>query len=178
MRQCRLWSLIFIFSRKNMLMVVTSLEDTPMSNICNRSSIEVKETILKDWRQYSSTLLTLSSADNKTSNNIFKIKVLRSKKNANYQNLFKKFHFSCPCQSGQPLWQQSIVSMTECVYEQQRRKLKQDSTKLLKVWGGSNQVALLQLWWQVSPSTIRDIITDCWTNNKIRMNKCKLILHK
>lgn len=47
MRQYRLWGLIFIFSRKNTLMVMTSLEDTPMSNICNRSSIEVKETILK-----------------------------------------------------------------------------------------------------------------------------------
>lgn len=34
-----------------MLMMMTSLEDTPMSNTCNRSSIEVKETIPTDEGQ-------------------------------------------------------------------------------------------------------------------------------
>lgn len=75
MRQFRLWILIFIFSRKDMLMMMTSLEDTPMSNTCNRSSIEVKETIPKTKDKNCMTLLTLNSANNKTSNSMFRIEV-------------------------------------------------------------------------------------------------------
>lgn len=58
-----------------MLMMMTSLEDTPMSNTCNRSSIEVKETIPKTKDKNCMTLLTLNSANNKTSNSMFRIEV-------------------------------------------------------------------------------------------------------
>ena len=75
MRQFRLWSLIFIFSRKNMLRLMTSLEDTPMSNTCNRSSIEVKNTIPKTKDKNYMSLLTLNSANSKTSNSVFKAEV-------------------------------------------------------------------------------------------------------
>lgn len=58
-----------------MLMMMTSLEDTPMSNTCNRSSIEVKETIPKTKDKNRMTLLTLNSTNNEISNNMFKVEV-------------------------------------------------------------------------------------------------------
>lgn len=58
-----------------MLMMMTSLEDTPMSNTCNRSSIEVKETIPKTKDKNHMTLLTLNSTNNEISNNMFKVEV-------------------------------------------------------------------------------------------------------
>lgn len=57
-----------------MLRLMTSLEDTPMSNTCNRSSIEVKETIPKT-KDKNYSLLTLNSANSKTSNSVFKTEV-------------------------------------------------------------------------------------------------------
>lgn len=56
-------------------MMMTSLEDTPMSNTCNRSSIEVKETIPKTKDKNHMTLLTLNSTNNEISNNMFKVEV-------------------------------------------------------------------------------------------------------
>lgn len=47
MRQYRLWSLMFIFSRKNMLMMMTSLEDTP----CPIPAIEARQKLKKLYQK-------------------------------------------------------------------------------------------------------------------------------
>ena len=54
---------------------MTSLEDTPMSNTCNRSSTEVKESIPRTRDKNYMALLTLNSANSKTSNSVFKTEV-------------------------------------------------------------------------------------------------------
>ena len=105
MRQFRLWSLIFIFSRKNMLRFMTLLEDTPMSNTCNRSSIEVKETIPKTKDKNYMSLLILNSANSKTSNRVFKTEV--PSQGQKLVKLIIKLIFwkvlSVLCKIGQPL---------------------------------------------------------------------------
>lgn len=77
-----------------MLRFMTSLEDTPMSNTCNRSSIEVKETIPKTKDKNYMSLLTLNSANSKTSNSVFKTEVpSQGQKLVNYQTYFLESSF-------------------------------------------------------------------------------------
>lgn len=64
MRQYRLWSLMFIFSRQNMLMVKTSLEDTP----CPIPATEARQKLKKLYPKAEDNtvdILTLSAADMK-----------------------------------------------------------------------------------------------------------------
>lgn len=68
-----------------MLMMMTSLEDTPKSNTCNRSSIQVKETKRRKTKTVWHYLPLILLA-----NNMFNIEILSQdqKLTINYETIF------------------------------------------------------------------------------------------